>query len=113
MKVLAQNCQKRRLEKGLSRDALADLSKVPAATIAKFETKHVISLVSFVALAKALGYTNDLKQLLSEPLYNTMAELDEINRNLFPAQLLRFHTKSSKIETVRERKKEYIYEKFL
>ena len=79
MKVLAQNCQKRRLEKGLSRDALADLSKVPAATIAKFETKHVIS---FVALAKALGYTNDLKQLLSEPLYNTMAELDEINRNL-------------------------------
>ena len=79
MKVLAQNCQKRRLEKGLSRDAL---SKVPAATIAKFETKHVISLVSFVALAKALGYTNDLKQLLSEPLYNTMAELDEINRNL-------------------------------
>ena len=64
MKVLAQNCQKRRLEKGLSRDALADLSKVP------------------VALAKALGYTNDLKQLLSEPLYNTMAELDEINRNL-------------------------------
>ena len=82
MKVLAQNCQKRRLEKGLSRDALADLSKVPAATIAKFETKHVISLVSFVALAKALGYTNDLKQLLSEPLYNTMAELDEINRNL-------------------------------
>ena len=65
MKVLAQNCQKRRLEKGLSRDALADLSKVPAATIAKFETKHVISLVSFVALAKALGYTNDLKQLLS------------------------------------------------
>ena len=82
MKVLAQNCQKRRLEKGLSRDSLADLSKVPAATIAKFETKHVISLVSFVALAKALGYTNDLKQLLSEPLYNTMAELDEINRNL-------------------------------
>ena len=24
----------------------------------------------------------ELKQLLSEPLYNTMAELDEINRNL-------------------------------
>ena len=61
---------------------MADLSKVPAATIAKIETKHVISLVSFVALAKAMGYTNDLKQLLSEPLYNTMAELDEINRNL-------------------------------
>ena len=81
MKVLAQNCQKRRLEKGLSRDALADLSKVPAATIAKFETKHVISLVSFVALAKALGYSKSIKNLLAEPLYNTMEELDTINRN--------------------------------
>ena len=53
MKVLAQNCQKRRLEKGLSRDALADLSKGSCCyNHLKFETKHVISLVSFVALAK-------------------------------------------------------------
>ena len=33
------------------------------------------------ALAKALGYGNDIKKLLSEPQYSTMEELDRINRN--------------------------------
>ncbi|WP_455591236.1 helix-turn-helix domain-containing protein [Bacteroides sp.] len=79
--LLAQNLQKRRLEKGISREALAEISGVPTATIAKFEQKHTISLASYVALAKALGYTKSLKELLSEPLYNTMEELDIINKN--------------------------------
>ena len=35
--ILAQNLQKRRLEKGLSREALTELSGVPTPTIAKFE----------------------------------------------------------------------------
>lgn len=52
--ILAQNLQKRRLEKGLSREALTELSGVPTPTIAKFEQKHTISLASYVALAKAL-----------------------------------------------------------
>lgn len=82
LKILAQNFQKRRLEKGFSQDALAEVSDVPTSTIAKFETKHTISLASFVALAKALEYADDLKRLLSEPTYRSMAELDEINRNL-------------------------------
>ncbi len=81
LKILAQNFQKRRLEKGLSRDTLSAISEVPAATIAKFEQKYTISLASYVALAKALGYTNDIKELLSQPIYNTMEELDTINRN--------------------------------
>lgn len=79
--ILASNLQKRRLEKGLSREALTELSGVPTPTIAKFEQKHTISLASFVALAKALGYTKDMKALLSEPLYNTMEELEMINKN--------------------------------
>ena len=79
--ILAANIQKRRLEKGLSREALTELSGVPAPTIAKFEQKHTISLASYVALAKALGYTRAIKELLSEPLYNTMEELETINRN--------------------------------
>ena len=74
--ILASNLQKRRLEKGLSREALTELSGVPTPTIAKFEQKH-----TFVALAKALGYTKDMKALLSEPLYNTMEELEIINKN--------------------------------
>ncbi len=79
--IMASNLQKRRLEKGLSREALFMMSGVPSATIAKFEQKHTISLASFVALAKALGYTNDIKSLISNPLYNTMDELETINKN--------------------------------
>lgn len=81
LKVLAANLQKRRLEKGISRNTLSEISGVPSATIAKFEQKYAISLASYVALAKALGYTKDVKELLSQPIYNTMEELDVINRN--------------------------------
>ena len=79
--TLAGSLQKRRLEKGLSREALSELSGVPTPTIAKFEQKHAISLASYVALAKALGYTKAIKELLSEPLYSTMEELEIINKN--------------------------------
>lgn len=81
LQLLAQNLQKRRLEKGLSRDKLSELSGVPASTIAKFEQKQSISLASYVALARALGYAQSLKELLSVPLYSTMEELDTINKN--------------------------------
>lgn len=81
LKILAKNLQKRRLEKGLSRNTLSDISGVPSATIAKFEQKHTISLASYIALAKALGYAKDIKELLSQPLFNTMKELDMINNN--------------------------------
>ena len=78
---LSQNVKRRRLEKGLSRKALSMMSGVPVPTIAKFEQHHSISLISFIALAKALGYTDTLKSLLDEPVYSTMEELDTINRN--------------------------------
>ena len=78
---LSDNVKSRRLEKGLSRKALSMMSGVPAPTIAKFEQQHSISLVGFLALAKALGYTEALKSLLAEPVYTTMEELDTINRN--------------------------------
>ena len=78
---LSEHVKRRRLEKGLSRKALSMMSGVPAPTIAKFEQHHSISLVSFLALAKALGYTDALKSLLAEPVYTTMEELDTINKN--------------------------------
>ena len=81
LKTIAENFQKRRLEKGLSRGTLSEISGVPPATIAKFEQKHAISLASYVALAKALGYTQEIKKLLATPQYNTMEELDRINKN--------------------------------
>lgn len=57
------------------------MSGVPAPTIAKFEQKGSISLVSFIALAKALGYISQLKSLLAEAQFHTMEELDIINKN--------------------------------
>lgn len=79
--ILAGNLQRRRLEKGFSREALAKLSGVPTPTIAKFEQKHTISLASYVSLAKALGYADSIKELLSQPRFSTMEELEMINKN--------------------------------
>lgn len=81
MAKLAADLQKRRLEKGLSRNALSLMSGVPAPTIAKFERMHVISLASYVAIAKAMGYSKQMKAIMDEPLYDTMDELLTINKN--------------------------------
>ena len=67
MQRLAQNVKKRRLEKKLSTKTLAEMSGVPAATIQRFELKHAISLESYVKLAKALGYSEEIMQMLAEP----------------------------------------------
>lgn len=79
--ILANNVKKRRLEKGFSRAALSRISDVPAPTIAKFEQEHTISLLSFLAISKALGYSDEVKSLLSEPKFSTIEELDTINSN--------------------------------
>jgi transcriptional regulator with XRE-family HTH domain len=81
MQRLAENLKARRLERKLSTKSLSAMSGVPTSTIQKFELKHTISLESFVKLAKALGYSEEIMQLLSEPKYDTMEELIEINKN--------------------------------
>lgn len=81
MERLAANVKARRLEKKLSTKTLAEMSGVPASSIQRFELKHSISLESYVKLAKALGYSEEIMQLLAEPKYDTMEELLEINRN--------------------------------
>ena len=81
MQRLAENLKARRLEKKLSTKSLAEMSGVPASSIQRFELKHAISLESYAKLAKALGYSEEIMQLLSEPKYDTMEELLEINKN--------------------------------
>jgi transcriptional regulator with XRE-family HTH domain len=81
MQRIAENLKARRLEKKLSTKSLAEMSGVPASSIQRFELKHAISLESYVKLAKALGYSEEIMQLLSEPKYDTMEELLEINKN--------------------------------
>ena len=81
MQRLAENLKARRLEKKLSTRSLSEMSGVPASSIQRFELKHSISLESYVKLAKALGYSEEIMQLLAEPKYDTMEELLEINKN--------------------------------
>ena len=81
MQRLAENLKARRLEKKLSTRSLSEMSGVPASSIQRFELKHSISLESYVKLAKALGYSEEILQLLSEPKYDTIEELLEINKN--------------------------------
>ena len=81
MRQLAERLKARRLEKGLSRPALADISGVPAPTIARFEQQHAISMRQYIDLAIALGYTEQLQVLMQEPIYKTMDELEEIQNN--------------------------------
>lgn len=81
MLVLAKDLQRRRLEKNITRKMLAELSGVSLSVIVKFESQHKISLESFVALGKSLGYSKEIKAVLSEPKYSTMEELDAIHRN--------------------------------
>lgn len=81
MQRMAENLKARRLEKKLSTKSLSAMSGVPASTIQRFELKHSISLESYVKLAKVLGYSEEVMQLLSEPKYDTMEELLEINKN--------------------------------
>jgi transcriptional regulator with XRE-family HTH domain len=81
MQRLAENLKARRLERKLSTKSLSEISGVPASSIQRFELKHSISLESYVKLAKALGYSEELMQLLAEPKYDTMEELLEINKN--------------------------------
>ena len=72
MQRLAENLKARRLEKKLSTRSLSEMSGVPASSIQRFELKHSISLELYVKLAKALGYSEESLQLLSEPKYDTM-----------------------------------------
>ena len=78
---LAMRLKTRRLEKGLSRAALAEMSGVPAPTIARFEQQYAISMRQYIDLAIALGYADQLQVLMQEPIYKTMEELETIRNN--------------------------------
>lgn len=81
MQLLAERLKARRLEKDLSRTALAELSGVPAPTIARFEQQYAISMRQYIDLAMALGYADQLQVLMQEPIYKTMEELEMIRNN--------------------------------
>lgn len=77
---VAENFRKRRVEKNISRQRIAELSGVPLSTVARFEQKGLIAFESLVKLAMALGYTSEVRHLFDTPKFSTMDELTLIRR---------------------------------
>lgn len=78
---IASDFRKRRVEKDLTREAVAEKSGVALANIARFERTGLVSLKNLILMAKALGYLHEIENVFSEPKYSTMDELLQIRRN--------------------------------
>ena len=82
MMQVAENFRRRRVEKNITRQRIAELSGVPLSTVARFEQKGLISFESLIKLAMALGYTSEIKNLFGAPKFDTMEELDMIRHKM-------------------------------
>lgn len=80
-KQIAADFRHRRVEKGLTREQVAERAGVAVSNVARFEQKGLISLKNLIGLAMALGYTSEIKGLFANPKYSTMEELTQIRRN--------------------------------
>ena len=80
MMHVAENFRKRRVEKNITRQRIAELSGVPLSTVARFEQRGLIAFESLIKLAMALGYSSEVKDLFSDPKFDTMEELDLIRQ---------------------------------
>lgn len=80
-KDIANDFRKRRIEKNLTREQIAETSGVAVSNIVRFEQKGLISLKNLIGIAMALGYTSEVSHIFSEPKYSTMEELQQIRRN--------------------------------
>lgn len=81
-KEMANDFRKRRIEKNLTREQVADKSGVAVSNITRFEQKGLISLKNLIGIAIALDYTSEIKNVFSQPKYSTMEELQQIKETL-------------------------------
>lgn len=79
--ILAENCRKRRLDKGLSRRSLSEITGIPEPTLERFETKGKISLEAFLKLVVEFGWFEEMSCILSRSKFSTSKELETINSN--------------------------------
>ncbi len=78
---LADDFRCRRVERGLTRQAVAEKSGVALANLTRFEQKGLISLKNLILLAVSLDYLHEVRDIFSVPKYSTMEELTQIRRN--------------------------------
>lgn len=79
--ILAENCRRRRLDRGMSRRALSEQTGIPEPTIERFETKGKISLEAFLKLVVEFDWFNEMAAIMSKSKFTTGEELEKINRN--------------------------------
>lgn len=72
---LAKKLKSVRKRRKISQKQMAARSNVSYATLRKFENTGKISLESFIKLSMELGLTNELKNLFSTPIYNSIEEV--------------------------------------
>ena len=80
-KGIAEDFRKRRIEKNLTREQVAEKSGIALANIVRFEQKGLISLKNLIGIAMAMEYTSEVKNIFSAPKYSTMEELTQIRKN--------------------------------
>ena len=78
---LSEDFRRRRIEKSLTRDEIAQTAGIAVSNIVRFEQKGLISLKNLISLAMALGYTSEIKNMFATPKYSTMEELTQIRKN--------------------------------
>lgn len=79
--VLAENCRKRRLDKGMSRRSLSERTGIPEPTLERFETKGKISLEAFLKLVVEFDWFDEMSAIMSKSKFTTGEELETINKN--------------------------------
>lgn len=80
-RTIANDFRKRRIEKNLTREQVAEQSRVAVSNIVRFEQKGLISLKNLISIAMAMGYTTEVKNIFAEPKFSTMEELTQIRKN--------------------------------
>lgn len=78
---LAGDFRSRRVERGLTREAVAERSGVALANIARFEQKGLISLKNLILLAISMNYLQEVRDIFATPKYSTIEELTQIRKN--------------------------------
>lgn len=80
-KILADSSRKRRLDKGLSRRSLSEITGIPESTLERFETKGKISLDAFLKLVVEFGWFDEMSSIMGKSKFTSGAELETINKN--------------------------------
>ena len=79
--ALAENCRKRRLDRGMSRRSLSEATGIPEPTLERFETKGKISLESFLRLVVEFDWFDEMSAIMDKSKFTTGEELETINKN--------------------------------